>query len=151
MKGNSLLGGVLMDADSRRERPFGVTVIIILEIVSLIYLGINFLLQDVTDWLWVIPPLPGILDVLAQKLRLPVVFLVGYQLLVVVGLWFLKRWAWFLLMIQLGMNMITELLLYFYGVPLYLYMVFSVLMVFYLNQREVQRAFEHKNPQPEAG
>jgi len=67
-----------------------------------------------------------------------------WHLAVIIGLWLLKRWAWFLVMIQLGLSMALCLWLYFQGERPYVYMWLNVIMVFYLNQSEVQHAFAHK-------
>ncbi len=139
-----------MEKSPSKKRPFGLIVIIILQIISAVSLGIDFFFQDKLEWLWALPTLPGTLDFVARQLPLSAIFLIIYQLVVIGGLWFLKRWAWFLLMIGLGLSMMTQLVFYISGIPLYTYMVFSVLMVFYLNQRDVQRAFERQNPQQEA-
>ena len=65
-----------------------------------------------------------------------------------VGLWWRKRWAWFLTMLQLGVFMISDLYSYFTDSPPETYawsMLLNVFIVFYLNQREVQAIFLNKN------
>lgn len=129
-----------MDADSPERRPFGVIVIIILQILSLISITLD--IYVFSDAQAILPRIPGTLEL--AVLPVPLAVLLVYQIIVIIGLWFLRRWAWFLLMIQLGLAMGLQLLLYLGGKPLYLYMLFSVLMVFYLNQRDVQRAFARR-------
>ncbi|RMF01587.1 MAG: hypothetical protein D6768_10315 [Chloroflexi bacterium] len=129
-----------MEVRSPARRPFGVIVIILLQILSLGSMILDiYVISDVKT---VIPALPGTLELVL--LPVPLVGLLIYQVIVIAGLWFLRRWAWFLLMIQLGLAMSFQLLLYLAGTPLYLYMFFSVLMVFYLNQRDVQRVFARR-------
>ncbi|HSD57266.1 MAG TPA: DUF2127 domain-containing protein [Methanotrichaceae archaeon] len=60
---------------------------------------------------------------------------------IIVGLWRMQRFAWVLIMIQTGLFMISDLWGYFHGYPSYISMLIDVIIVFYLNQREVQRAF----------
>lgn len=73
-----------------------------------------------------------------------------WHLAIIIGLWFLKRWAWFLVMIELGLSMAFCLWAYFQGVQLYGYMWLNTIMVFYLNQSEIQHAFGQKRkPQEE--
>lgn len=120
-----------------RKRPFGVIIIILLQLLTVISL--------VADLYFASPHLSiasvvGNIQVAVPPL--PAVVIIAYQIVVIVGLWFLRRWAWFLLMVQLGLSMGGQLLLYFEGQPMYIYMFISVITVFYLNQREVQRAFE---------
>jgi hypothetical protein len=59
----------------------------------------------------------------------------------VVGLWTLQRWAWAATMVWVGIGMAWALHSYFEDDPNYSTMVLSLAQVFYLNQREVQRAF----------
>jgi uncharacterized membrane protein (DUF2068 family) len=60
---------------------------------------------------------------------------------IIVGLWRMQRFAWVLIMIQVGLSMAFDLWGYFHGYPSYASMLIDVIIVFYLNQREVQRAF----------
>jgi uncharacterized membrane protein (DUF2068 family) len=75
--------------------------------------------------------------------------LILLQLAIGVGLWRLRRWAWFLLMIQVGVGMATDLWLYFNGNRLYLGMLINVVTVLYLNLHEVQQAFGHRPESPD--
>ena len=127
-----------MPENRSKSRPFGVIVVILLQLFSVISLltDIYFATSDFSVFSIINTPQ-------AVLLPLPAVFVaVGYQLIVIIGLWLLKRWAWFLFMIQLGVSMATQLLLYIQGTPLYIYMFISVVTVFYMNQRDVQKAFE---------
>ncbi len=70
------------------------------------------------------------------------------QLVIMIGLWRLRRWAWFLFMVQLGIGMAIYIWAYVNGVALYIYMLLNIIMVFYLNQHEVQHVFGQK-PKPQ--
>jgi hypothetical protein len=133
-----------MKKTSTRKRPFGVWVIIFLQLLSF---GLFLSQIFVANPNFTMPGIPGVIE--SINLFLPIIFLSAYQGGLLVGLWFLRRWAWFLLMIQLGLGMAIQLLLYLNGTPPYLYMVFSVSMVFYLNQRDFQLAFERPSPEDE--
>ena len=61
--------------------------------------------------------------------------------LVSIGIWTLHRWAWAALMILVGAALGEGILRYTRGDPNYLVMLVNVLIVFYLNQRSVQRLF----------
>jgi hypothetical protein len=61
--------------------------------------------------------------------------------LVAIGIWTLHRWAWAALMILVGAALGEGILRHTRGDPNYLIMLFNVLIVFYLNQRSVQRLF----------
>jgi hypothetical protein len=58
-----------------------------------------------------------------------------------VGILRLRPWSWVMAMITQGINLATELANYTRGHANYLSMVASVVIVLYLNQRDVQRAF----------
>ncbi|HEU4647683.1 MAG TPA: hypothetical protein VFS33_01390 [Gemmatimonadales bacterium] len=61
--------------------------------------------------------------------------------IVAVGMWRRRRAAWVATMLLVGALMVLELRWYARGTPRYLLMALSVLIVFYLNQREVQGLF----------
>lgn len=119
-----------------RRLPFGIIVIVFLQTLSLLLSG----------------SAPGLS--LSDTLLLGAGVAVNYYLLhfalnllsiiVIFGLLRLRRWAWVLVMIQLGMVMALDLVLYFAGSPQYASMLISVVTVFYLNQSEVQDAFRRR-------
>ncbi len=128
--------------------PFGVKIIIGLQIVyTLLLIVDNFVFHS--DEFSLFLQRPVTYDDLLLALKLGNVF---FQLVIAFGLWRLQRWAWFLLMMRLGVSMSIGLWLYIYsqGAPDYLDMLLHVVMVLYLNQREVQQAFEHKPKLQEA-
>jgi uncharacterized membrane protein (DUF2068 family) len=120
-----------------RMRRFGLYVIIgllllrvlsVLADVSLFKLGLpTRSLPDFANPLWT--------DVVGLVLAALTSFLV-------VGLWFLKRWAWVATMILVGIGLAFGIWGYFQGAPTYINLLINTLAVFYLNQRDVQRAFE---------
>jgi uncharacterized membrane protein (DUF2068 family) len=59
-------------------------------------------------------------------------------------LWRLQRWAWMLLMIWMGLAMAMDILGRINGDPSHLTMMINVIIVFYINQREVKKAFSGK-------
>ena len=63
-----------------------------------------------------------------------------------IGIWTFRRWAWVALMIVVGMALGEGILRYLGREPRYLTMLLNVLIVFYLNQRNVQRLFRHNIP-----
>jgi uncharacterized membrane protein (DUF2068 family) len=66
-----------------------------------------------------------------------------------VGMLRMRAWAWLMAMIIQGIAMTIGLFSYFQGEPSYLEMLFSVVIVFYLNQRDIQRAFSVAQHQKE--
>jgi uncharacterized membrane protein (DUF2068 family) len=135
--GNNSRKGIRMSERSTRRRPFGVTVIICIQVLSMLVAGLYLFA--------VFAMLAGYVEVDEATLRLDTMawstiqIMVG--LIVIYGLWRLRRWAWFITMLNLGVSMTFDIYNFFYGEPNYWSMLFNVLMVFYLNQREVQNAF----------
>lgn len=124
-----------------RKRPFGLFIIILLQLTMAVSLMVDIFFASTH-----LSIATFLQNMQAATLPLPGILILVYQLGVVAGLWLLRRWAWFLLMIQLGLSMGFQLVLYFEGQPLYVYMLISVITVLYLNQRDVQHAFERGNP-----
>lgn len=121
------------------KRPFGVSVIIFLLVLYVLLLGITLFsltqvpMGEITLWMAKSdnPIIIGIFFLAA----------IVFEASVAIGLWLLLRWAWVLIMIQVGSIMLSDLWGYFSGYPSYITMIISVIAVFYLNQREVQMAF----------
>lgn len=118
-----------------KSRPFGLYVIIGLEVVLAIFLALALLsVQGVSSY-------SGIL------VQNPIFYLwygwvlVGCLALAALGLLFLKRWGWILTMILTGISLSYAIWSYFQGNPNYIGMVMDLVIVFYLNQREVQLPF----------
>jgi hypothetical protein len=123
------------------QRPFGVSLIAIVQLLNAGALAGSVILdrsvlpdewedQVVTRSFWLAEAAIGVV--------------------IAAGLWTLKRWAWTATMVWVGLNMAWALHSYFEADPPYVTMVGSLVQVFYLNQREVQRAFQHRSPRDAA-
>ncbi len=129
-----------MDVTRRHSRPFGVTVIVLLHVAALLPLGLTALLL-------VIEQKP-----VAQTLvRSDAFTILGFTLdalglVAAFGLWRMRRWAWILAMILTGISMVVDITAYMRGTLPYIPMLINVITVFYLNQGEVRRVFEHPSP-----
>ena len=123
-----------------RKRPFG-----LYPIIGLLLLGVLSVLADVRLFKLGLPTqsLPDFANPLWTDV-LGFAVAAG-MLLLVVGLWFLKRWAWVATMILVGIGLAFGIWGYFQGVPTYINLLINTLAVFYLNQRDVQRAFERRD------
>jgi hypothetical protein len=146
-----------MSQEPSRKRPFGVIAIIVLKIATALLLIIEIIFLIFYDAAGQF--LTGLTeDELAVALNNDdltlmitltlIVVVLGWHLTLIIGLWLLKRWAWFLTMIQLGLSLALGLWVYAQGEPLYVNMGLNTIMVFYLNQSEVQHAFGQK-PKPQ--
>lgn len=137
-----------MDTQPRR-RTFGLYAITILLLTnaalivldvsrSYVSLGLEFgLPRPDLDWLSNID--------LDRLLR----FLIAATYLVVaIGLWTFRRWAWTALMLLVGAALAEGLVLYFRDQPRYQIMFINVLIVFYINQRSVQLLFKRDRQEP---
>lgn len=58
-----------------------------------------------------------------------------------IGLLRLRPWAWLMGMLLLGCELAMQLINYFQGRPVYLLMLLTALMVFYLNRRSIREVF----------
>ncbi len=122
-----------------RKRPFGISVIIFMLVLYVLFLGIALFASfkvpvgEATFWIMKIN----------NPVTMRIVFLaiILLEVSIVVGLWRMQRFAWVLIMIQAGLVMASDLWGYLHGYPAYISMLINVIIVFYLNQREVQRAF----------
>lgn len=121
---------------TRYARPFGIWVLSIL-LLLLAGLLAFYVWGGGLDFPWPFPlGLPRM--VTTRVLGSVIAVLLG---LVAVGMWFLQRAAWVATMLLVGALILLELRWYVRGTPRYPLMVLSVLIVFYLNQREVQTHF----------
>jgi hypothetical protein len=118
--------------ESSNGRPFGVTVMAMAMIANAVIAAIRTYLGDVTfdEFLNT-----GFYFELAGP------FIGGIGLIVSYGLWRLRRWGWVATMLWAGANMVQALYGYFWAEPQYGAMALSVVIVLYLNQRDVQLAF----------
>ena len=82
----------------------------------------------------------------ALALEMAFVSLGVLALIVSLGLFRLKRWAWLLAMTMEGLNLASALIAYRVSHPEYLTMVVGVFIVLALNQREVREAFLPPEP-----
>lgn len=121
-----------------RRRPFGLYMIAVLQAAIAGLLALALLGTEV------------ILPYLKVLVKNPFFYswagwvLVGFLALAILGLLGLKRWGWVLTMILTGVGLSLSIWNYFQGTPNYIGLVLYVALVFYLNQREVQAAFQHK-------
>lgn len=118
-----------------KNRPFGLYIIIGLELTLAVFLALALL--DV----------PGVSLYLKILVQNPMFYswlgwvLIGCLAVAALGLFFLKRWGWILTMILTGFGLSYSIWSYFQGSPSYIAMVMYLVIVFYLNQREVQLPF----------
>ncbi len=132
---------------STRKRPFGISVIIfdmilyalLLSLIFIASLGANYG-DDAIQYLDMKRAPIGIL--MLQYGLFPIYII--FEVVIIFGLWRLERWAWLLLMIQVGLSILIDIWGYFHGNPTYLTMLLNVIVVFYLNQQDVQRIFVSK-------
>jgi hypothetical protein len=130
----------------RFERPRSVTILAFLQVVqSLGFLGFGVMQVIEYKWpetiVWDSPEtlIPTLFDLMISGIGL--IFVGVLMLIVTIELLRLRSWAWILSMSVQGMGLFAALLGYMRGDPNYLTMFLGVLLVFYLNQQEVQDAF----------
>jgi len=132
-----------------RKRPFGIIVVIALEVIIAL-LGLTFygLLLYLGRSDVVLDPIFGVYNSLynlqnwfnvIKLLATPILLVIAY------GLWQYKRWAWVATMAYVGIGMGSQVWSYFYGTADYLTMLMYILIVFYLNQSDVQGIFAERS------
>ncbi len=89
--------------------------------------------------------IPAFFDLITSGIGL---FVLGALMFIVsIELLRLRNWAWLASMSVQGLTLASSLLAYIRQEPNYLAMVLGVILVFYLNQAEVQDAFRRKREQ----
>jgi hypothetical protein len=135
-------------ASAPRRRPFGLYAILILlslqallGVVVVVALSLGFTVAAAETWAAIAPSGWGLFESVILMLVVAVV---------VVGLWRYRLWAWYGMMLLLAYWMATDAIGYFRGAPEYFSMLLNVVMVFYLNQREVRELFDPQSQQERA-
>jgi len=127
---------------SPNKRPFGVSVIVLLIAAYILFTASVFYLSIKSQDSSISAQLVQIMN--PTEIRAVLVAELIILLAIAIGLWRLRQWAWFLLMIWVGIQMFFDLMDYFYGHHIHASMLISVIIVFYINQREVKKAFSGK-------
>jgi hypothetical protein len=117
-----------------RRRPLGVTIIVVMELftAALLFIALAF------DGTLTLP--------LVSTDDQPFVAGVGgaISLTLALGLWFLRKWAWTGVMLYQGVVLTSGLIGYIDGEEPFFQLALGMVIVFYLNQREVQEAFRRQ-------
>lgn len=136
----------IVPVSARRRRPFGLYAILVLLSVQTVlgvllaaFLGLGMTVAPADMWAIMAPQSWSLLKSLVTMLATAVV---------VVGLWRYRPWAWYGMMLLLAYWMASDAVGYFRGTPEYVSMALNVIMIFYMNQREVRVLFEGR-PQPD--
>ena len=130
------------------RRPLGVTIIGALVLTQGLAFGLLGSLGTIAplaakagllppEVLAALPPLHRREEILAVG----ALMLGSFGLVSGIGLLRLRPWAWLMAMILQGINLANELVGYTRGSAVYINMGLSVLIVLYLNARDIQRAF----------
>ena len=120
----------------KRQRPFGINAIIVLLVLLVLNNGV-----DVIRSIAGLPPhtFPEVNTLIIQALNAAIAI---FYAVLAVGLWQMRDWAWYAAMIASGLSMFFSIWRHFNGGQPYVTMFLVVVMVFYLNQREVKAAFQ---------
>ena len=145
------------------KRPFGVYAIVILLLLGVVAAVLEILrVQAELFGFWrtadeVLRKYSGLTDLTAYLFTDPTLVTIAnaaaivFWFLLIGGLWQMKRWAWLLVMIFTGSNLAFTLFRYFNDDPDYPSMLILVVITFYLNDRDVQRAYARPGTDRENG
>ncbi|MDX1435393.1 MAG: hypothetical protein R3335_01185 [Anaerolineales bacterium] len=130
----------LLEKEEQRRRPFGLYMIVVLQVLIAVVLVLSLSGVERAD---------PYLRALVQN---PLYYTyVGWGLVIalvlgVIGMLRLRRWGWVLTMVITGLGLIFSIWSYFEGNFNYVAMIVNIMIVFYLNQRDVQAPFIRWNP-----
>ena len=135
-----------------RRRPPAVSIVVlifILNIIFAIFTGVLMLYElgvlGVPDPLGVLQALGGTYQGLIQLARIVIETVLIFIIIVAtIGLYQLRRWAWTLAMLLLGVGLAVNLLNFLRGDPDYVLMLVRVVAVILLDQEPVRFAFSTK-------
>jgi hypothetical protein len=126
---------------SSGKRPFGVSVIVFMIVVYVLLMASAFFfpldIKMSSFMLWLLG--------LEGPFHIAYLIILLFYLVLALGLWRLQRWAWVTLMVWQGLLMVTDIWGRFNGNPSYPTMILSVIIVFYINQREVKKVFSGRD------
>jgi hypothetical protein len=132
-------------------RPIGIYIVVALLTSRAIQLAASLLplgQSDLLQWLGTIsaiPPYP-VESAVGVAVRVVVVGLLIATVVAIVGMLRGQHWGWTMAVITTGFILAVDLGWWWSGEPRYLTMAASAVAVFYLNQRDVQLAFEDQSP-----
>jgi uncharacterized membrane protein (DUF2068 family) len=117
------------------KRPFGINAILLLLVLLVLNNGV-----DVIRAIAGLPPhtLPDLGALVIEGLDAVIAIVCA---VLAVGLWQMRDWAWYAAMIASGLSMFFTIWRSLNGGQPYVNMFLVVVIVFYLNQREVKAAF----------
>ena len=125
--------------ETPQQRPFGLYVVICLQVIIALSLATDLVLLNYANLT---------LQILLRNQLLFTTYgwiIVIAFLVASLGLFRLERWGWTLSMILIGTSLAYNIWLYFHDEPHFLDMVSHIIVIFYLNQREVQAPFLEDN------
>lgn len=131
---------ITVEEPTSRRRPFGLWMILGLQTAIAIALALS---------LFGIGEIDPYLRLLFQD---PIYYTSGGWIylitlvLAIIGMVRLRRWGWVLTMVLVGVGLIIGIWSYFQGTFNYLGMIVNIVIVFYMNQRDVQAPFVRWNP-----
>ncbi len=125
------------------KRPFGVSIIVILLIANAMLMAAIVYLSLTPENIDLAKQIQNITH--NHELSIVLMLNIFVQMIIVAGLWRLQRWAWLLLMLYIGLSLISDMWAYYHLQDLRaISMIIDVIIVFYINQREVKKAFSGK-------
>ena len=152
------------DVDLRElpKRPFGVYVLVIILLLGVFAAVLEIArVQSSLFGFWataeeLLRDHSGMVSLASRLIHDPTLLIIANSLiiivwvLIIIGMWMMHRWAWLLLMIITGVMLTYALFRFFDGEPEYLSMLTNVAVAFYLNDRNVQRAYARRKPEATA-
>lgn len=146
-----------VDLRDAPRRPFGVYVLVFILLIGVFVATLEIVrVQFGLEGFWAAAELflrdySGMVALVGTFFTNPTLVTVANAVVIVVwlaiiaGMWYLQRWAWLTVMIFSGINLTNALFRYFNDNPDFISMIVNVAVIFYLNDRSVQRAYARRN------
>ncbi len=148
----------MKEQKNHHRRPLEVSIVVMIALVAVVVYLVRAAL--IFDQLGVIDnglPVGLFQDYIITEIESQIAIgfyylLVSFTALVIaIGLLRMQRWSWVAFMMWAGFNLIVGLIRFLYSTSTsnYLYLFLSVVVVFILNQAEVQRIFDVRHEEQE--
>jgi uncharacterized membrane protein (DUF2068 family) len=129
-----------------RTRPIGIVLLVVFQVLNMT--------ASVLAVAGVLGPRTGsVIDVLGNDIPIVngvVIATVVLTLIGAIGLWRLRRFGWYMIMLLTGLGLAIQIAFFIWATPNYINLAIYVVSAFYLNQHAVKSIFLEPPAEPES-